>query len=110
MKMEDFTYMRSRHLKALLPGLLIAVFGVVNDAYGGIVFNNFGADPAHLYDGFNGWVIDCSGRCTGPGAVSSQITEAMPFTPSGNWVWMLTQIDVAVAEDLGYDSVGLTLN
>src|SRR5438552_706624 len=79
------------------PGLLIAIFGVVGHAYGGIIFNNFGPDPTHLYDDIFSWSVECNGL---PPCAGSQITEAMPFTtPPGNWVWLITRIDVALLND-----------
>ena len=85
------------NLRMLIPGLIIASFGVVGDAYGGTIFDNFGPDPAHLYD-FNAWEI------------SGMTKQAMPFTAPGNWVWMLTKIDVALQSDIGTRSATLTLN
>jgi hypothetical protein len=90
--------MRTLHLITLIPSLIIAGFGLVGNAYGGIIFNNFSSDAAHLYDGSNAWEVDEGTR------------QAMPFMPSGNWDWVLTQIDVALQSDLGTDSAVLTLN
>src|ERR1035437_7920458 len=85
------------NLRMLIPGLIIASFGVVGDAYGGTIFDNFGPDPAHLYDS-SGW------------GIQEMTKQAMPFTAPGNWVWTLTQIDVALQSDIGTRSATLTLN
>ena len=85
------------NLRTLIPGLIIAGFGVVGDAHGTTIFNNFGPDPAHLYDS-TGW------------GIQEMQKQAMPFTALGNWVWTLTQIDVALQSDIGERSAILTLN
>jgi hypothetical protein len=90
--------MRTVHFRTVIHSLIIASFGVVGQAYGGVIFTNFNSDPDHLYDGSNAWEVDEGTK------------QAMPFVPLGNWDWVLTQIDVALQSDFGTDSAILTLN
>jgi hypothetical protein len=73
--------------------LLTLSLAFANTASGGVIYSNLGSDPTRLFnDAFLDYASD---------ARPANEKLAMSFVAAGNQDWMVTQIDLALREDLG---------
>jgi hypothetical protein len=83
---------------ALMISAVVASIGRAD-----VIYSNLNSDPAHLFDSTEAYVA-------GDGRPFNE-KLAMPFMAPGNSTWILTQIDIALHEDLGGSFAALlTLN
>src|SRR5262249_39571872 len=68
---------------------LVQAVAVAGPVRGGVIFSDLSSDPSHRFDSAFIWGIAAPAKL------------AMPFTAAGSSTWAVSQIDLALKEDLG---------